>query len=140
MALQNSTVIIKPIIRWRRGVYKPTAHKPSRYMNCLRRYFAFKISFRAHGNVLRIYICRCTSATSAIEQRGGIREPSFFSLCECALHAITRNNEITSAVQYLVGREYHIIMFHSDKSFRFPPRILRFPVRTNIYLDAPVQF
>jgi len=60
----------------------------------------------------------------------------FLGVYVCALHAITRNNEIASAV--VVGQEYYIIMFHSDKSFRFPLRILRFPVRTNIYLDAPV--
>jgi len=39
---------------------------------------------------------------------------------------------------YILGPEYYIIMFHSDQSFRFPSRTLRFPVRTNIHLDAPV--
>lgn len=72
--------------------------------------------------------------------REGQAKRTFSSLCVClygcALHAITRNNEIASAV--VVGQEYYIIMFHSDKSFRFPFRFLRFPVRTNIHPDAPV--
>lgn len=81
--------------------YRFTAQKLAWYIRSLRRYFAFKISFRAFGDVLRIYICRITNGTPAMALQGRTSEYNVF-LVVCALHAITRNNEIVSVGSIVV--------------------------------------